>query len=484
MKANPRYTSSHSDMMSDLFHQWERHWKGGMDCPGYSSQEQEAFEIATTIAIAQGQDVYEDAAGNRIFLWPGIDPDLPVVLGGSHLDAVPQGGRYDGRAGVAARLAATQMLYDVGFIPTRGFGTIVFRNEESPWFGDYAVGSKLATCQLAPSFLDQKRKDTGHTLAWHMQDIGLNPDRLAALITANQLALPVRSIHHFHEVHIEQGPLLARAGMDLGIVSGIRGNVRFTNDAKLVFHGVAGHSGAVPFEDRVDAVAIGAEAITAMRGQVARWNRQKRDAVITFPIAKTHEKASPTTIPDYFESQIEVRSIDEDILVKARAMILERAKRAAKRHGGRMDVDAAKIVFNKPALMNEALTDEMLRLATAMKYKAMRMASGAGHDAAIMAWAGVDSAMTFLAHGNKGASHRPDEIMGLNANDNPVAVGSSFAKAAQLDARLIVQHCSFGACMGAARGQNFVDALLRHGGRVIHKSPVRYTSNESVRPAI
>jgi len=472
MAKNIQYTPATAQMLTTLFAQLDAHWQGerdGMLRPGYSEREQEAFEIVTRLAIAQGQDVYEDAMGNRIFLTPGLATSLPIALGGSHLDAVPKGGRYDGPAGVAARMAATHMLNEAGFMPVRGYAAIAFRNEESPWFGDYAVGSKLATAQLPASFLDKPRKDSGRTLADHMGELCIDAAAAAKHLRDGTKALPVDRIHSFHEVHIEQGPLLTRGGYDVGIVNGIRGNVRFVNDAKVVFNGVAGHTGAVPGLERADAVAMGAEFVSAVRRKILAWNKQGRDGVVAFPIAKTAAYANPTTIPDYYEVTVEVRSLDVNVLKDAQAMIVKAANKAAGAHGGQANIERNKIVFNNPALMSTDLIAAMQDFTADAGIKSAVMPSGAGHDAAVLAWSGVDCIMTFVAHGNNGASHRPDEILGLTPEADPFAVGSCFAKAVMLDAMHIVRTCGDTQALSVASGTSFVEALLARGGRVIYK---------------
>lgn len=470
MKNSLTYTDAHAAEAAALFAQLDRHWTGsetGMARAGYSREETEAFGIASEFARRQGRVVLEDAAGNRVLLARGMDADLPVNLGGSHMDAVPKGGRYDGPAGVAVRLMAMQVLHEAGFAPRRGFGAILFRNEESPWFGDYAVGSKLATARLPASFLTQTRKDSGRTLFAHMEELGMNPEALAVHLREGRAALPVDLIDSFHETHIEQGPLLARAGQDIGVVEGIRGNVRFLGEAKVVFKGVAGHTGAVPMGERVDAVAMGAEFVTAVRADVLAYGRAGRDAVVAFPIAGTGAQASPTTIPDHFEVSVEVRSIDSGVLADARAMITAHAASVAKAHGGQAHVDAARVVANAPAVMNTKLVAEMGEFAKSLGIKAMQMASGAGHDAAILAWAGVPSVMTFLAHGHNGASHRPDEIMGPDADSDPVGVQSSFAKAVMLDAMHIATRCGGAVRAGAPQASLFERTILERGGRIL-----------------
>lgn len=489
MTASFSYTDSIAESMCAMFDRFAKISGGqsGVTCPGFSKREGRVMDAVGEYAASMGLHGYEDAFGNRIYLWRGRNPDLPIALGGSHVDSVPNGGQYDGRAGVAVRLAAMRMLKDAGFVPERGIGLIVFRNEESPWFGDYAVGSKLATAQLPPAFLDSIRRDTGRTLAAHLEDIGCDTAVCRQMLADGVSALPLDAIHHFHEAHIEQGAVLARGGYDVGVVTGIRGNVRLTRDGKLVFHGKAGHSGAVPMMERADAVAMGSTLVSDLRREIIAMGKDGRDAVVAFPIAKTKDGASPTTIPDYFEVQVEVRSLEDELLRGMMTSIPAMAARIAEEQGGRLEIDRSKIVFNRSALMNADLIALMKGHSNALGIRHLSMPSGAGHDAAIMAWAGVETAMSFISHGleNDGASHDPSEILGMRHGDDPFAVQGCFAKAARLDAALLDSLCSVEACHGARGVRRFEDMLLeRHGRRLANPAIRQRREAEITVPAV
>jgi len=171
---------------------------------------------------------------------------------GSHLDAVPQGGRYDGPAGVISALTAVKYLHDQKMRPPQDICVVAWRHEEVPPFNQFAIGSKLAVSDLKPDILGRKQRETDSlTLEDLMKKNGLDTVALRKAMEEGKPLLPLDRIGRLIEVHIEQGSLLEEAGSSLGIVTGIRGNVRFPN--MICFRGVTGHTGTVPQAKRKDA---------------------------------------------------------------------------------------------------------------------------------------------------------------------------------------------------------------------------------------
>jgi len=444
-----------------LFSSFDNHWAGddiGMDRAGYSARENEAIDMVKAQASAMGMDSYQDLAGNAYFIYRGADSTLPVFMMGSHLDAVPRGGRYDGPAGVVAGLAAIKAIHDSNVRPAQDICLTVFRNEESPWFGQFAVGSKLACGQLSAEFLQAAQKDDGRTLYAHMNEVGLNPAALEAALNEGQILLPIEQIGQFVELHIEQGSQLEKANKSLGIVSGIRGNLRFPK--KIDFHGNAGHSGAVPQAERRDAVLAGVDFLAEFKALCIGEQANGNDLVWSCPIAHTGAGASPTTIPDFFTIQPEIRSLSPELLARMKTKLLESAQNLAAALNVRIDIKPETIITSAPSLVSPQLQSKLEDTAQSLGIDTMRIASGAGHDAAILAQAGVDAGMMFMRHGNQGASHRPDEIMTQKEGDDAFSLSGDFANAINVLAHMAVKKAS------QNEGQahtNFVQGLLQKG---------------------
>lgn len=442
-----------------VFASLDRHWideTQGMLRPGYSTNEQEAVDMVTAKAKAMGLSAYDDLAGNRYLVWHGADEKKPAVITGSHLDAVPRGGRFDGPAGVVAGLGAIRLLQEQNRRPDHDIVITLWRCEESPAFNQFAVGSHLATASLPASFLDRNRAESEDTLRGAMAALDLHPDRLEAMLKDKSMLLPVESIAHGIELHIEQGRKLTGQGADIGIVTAIRGNVRFPDSIRII--GEGGHTGGVAQEDRIDAVAIAAEYIIGLKNEFNTMIQHGADLVYAFPAIEV-PGASATSIPALCLLRPEVRSADVEILKKSRDMFLSVAQQVAQANKTAIEIDPGKIVLAPPAKMADDVQDKIESKARECGVRAMKLVSGAGHDAGILARAGIDMGMIFLPHGNNGASHRPDEIMAPSAGDHAFSTTGAFAKAVGVLAETLINP------VDRVCGRSFACGLIDRGAR-------------------
>src|SRR5580704_15604989 len=226
----------------------------GITRQSYGAGESLALDIIESAARPFGLQTERDLGANLVVTFPGSAPDLPYLACGSHLDSVPQGGNYDGGAGVIAGLAILAGLKQDGFAPRRTLKLFGLRGEESAWFGKAYVGSSALFGRLSAEDLASPQAVTGRSLADSMRDVGADVERIMRgepLIDASKVAAWV-------ELHIEQGPVLVARQLPIGIVTGIRGNIRHRMVECI---GVPGHSGAVPRWLRRDAVFATAELI-------------------------------------------------------------------------------------------------------------------------------------------------------------------------------------------------------------------------------
>ena len=226
----------------------------GISRETYGPSETAAMELVAKEAEVHGLETEWDAARNMIVRLPGQDRCLAAVATGSHLDSVPQGGNYDGAAGVIAGLLALIEAKTQG-APRRSMEVYALRGEESAWFGGPCYfGSRAIFGQIEASDLASRHRDTGTTLAEQMLASGAD----MSIIEGKQTICPAEDFHAWFELHIEQGPVLIAKEKPVGIVTGIRGNTR-RRHVKCV--GEAAHSGAVPRWLRHDAVLAMSELL-------------------------------------------------------------------------------------------------------------------------------------------------------------------------------------------------------------------------------
>ncbi len=389
----------------------------GVTRAAFSDREDQAHEIAASAARAIGMEIGHDRAGNQYMTWPGTDRTLPRIMVGSHMDSVDHGGNFDGAAGVVLGLAAATALHASGFVPTRDLVIMAIRAEELVWFPTPYCGSRMAFGLLpADEYERVKRSDTGRSLADHMREGGWDPDTLIAGVRE----LDPATLAAYIEPHIEQGPVLDIAGDAIGVVTGIRGNLRYRHGA---ITGAWAHAGAVPREYRHDAVRAGAAFVTEVEAIWDRYDAAGDDFVATFGEFWTDPAMhGMTKVPGTVRFTLDMRSLDDDLLWRTDGMLREAAVSIGKRYG--VTIELGEATNAKPALMDEKLMDALAAEAERTGVRHRRMPSGGGHDCATFAVMGVPSAMLFLR--NQNGSHNPDEAMRMEdfAAALPVLAGT------------------------------------------------------------
>lgn len=363
----------------------------------YGPGEQAAHDIVHAAALGLGLACRVDAIGNLMMTLPGQDRAAPGIVIGSHLDSVPQGGNFDGAAGVAAGLSALARLREMGFMPPCDVTVIAIRAEESVWFDVPYLGSAGAFGLLDPAMLNVRRSDNGVALGDTLRIAGFDADALA---TRRQLLDP-RHIRAYLEVHIEQGPVLVEEALPIAVVSGIRGCLRFRS-ARC--HGTYAHSGAVPRRYRSDAVAATVALLHHMQRYWDKAEEHGDDLVLTsgefFTDPVMH---GASRIAGDVQFVFDIRSTSDPVMQEVAAEFRSAAARIAAEYRVTFDLGAGS--YSPPAMMDSVLRQHLLSLSA----QPFEMASGAGHDAAIFAKVGIPSAMIFVR--NRNGSHNPDEAM-------------------------------------------------------------------------
>jgi N-carbamoyl-L-amino-acid hydrolase len=363
-----------------------------------------AQELIARAATQHGLLVERDRVRNLVVTLPGRDPDAPFVATGSHLDSVPRGGNYDGAAGVVSGLLALVCMKRLDLEPPRTLKLFALRGEESCWYGKSWIGSHALFGLLGESDLARPRFDNGRPLRAYLEEAGAD---VPAIARGERLLEPA-AVAAFIEVHIEQGPVLQAKGLPVGVVTGIHGNLRHMS---VVCRGRAAHAGATPRFLRQDAVVAIAELVMRMDAHWVRWLEEGRQLVITHGIIGTDPREHAVSrVPGEARFSVEIRADDHDTLTEFHGLLQGEALAVAKERGVSFAFDEA--IVNRPAPMDAGWMARLDQICARAGIAQMRIASGAGHDAAVFAHAGVPTAMLFIrnAHG----SHNPHEHMEID----------------------------------------------------------------------
>jgi hydantoinase/carbamoylase family amidase len=357
---------------------------GGADRPAYSDAEAEAMRVvagwAREAGLASGIDPY----GNLWALPAGSAG--PVVTSGSHVDTVPDGGRYDGALGTVLGLELVEDL------PDGAAGILICAAEEAPRFGAGTIGSRLLTGGLAEADLDRLHDADGITAA------DARAAYLAALADLPRIAPPVDRVRAHAEVHVAQ----RRELRELGIVTRVASPRRFA----LRITGEAGHSGEVPMATRRDALAAAAEVILAIE---AAAQAEPTETVATVGVISVVPGAV-SVIPGQADLAIDVRGISSESLTRLEAAIRERVAVIGERRGVACDLQLTRA--GEPVALDPGLAAAALAAAERLGIGARQTWSGAGHDAQHLN-ALVPCLLTFVPlHG--GESHTPYEGAALD----------------------------------------------------------------------
>ncbi|HEY0796563.1 MAG TPA: M20 family metallo-hydrolase [Acidisarcina sp.] len=219
----------------------------------YSVQDLEARAYLKGLFMGAGLEVRQDAVGNIFARWPGENEARPAVGTGSHVDAIPNAGMYDGTVGVLGSLEAIRVLKRSGFRPLRSIELLMFTSEEPTRFGIGCLGSRLLSGALSPEAARALKDNDGHSLDKARANAGFTG-------MLEEVALPAGYFSHFLELHIEQGKILESEGASIGVVESIAAPASL----RILVEGEGGHAGGVLMPDRRDALTGAAEIVLAV----------------------------------------------------------------------------------------------------------------------------------------------------------------------------------------------------------------------------
>ena len=373
----------------------------GVTRQAFSAKETEVLDYLTKIGQSLQLEITLDRAGNVWMTLPGKDRSLPAFVAGSHVDSVPQGGNYDGLAGVTAALTVAWWMRQTGFQPVRDYTVLMMRGEESSFFGKAYMGSLGMLGKLTAKDLALKIRDGSCTLAEAMQSCGIDTEA----VSGGKPLVDIDRIAAFVELHIEQGPTLdAQKEARAGIVTGIRGNIRHKAVRSL---GEAAHSGATDKPYRHDALMAFTDWMQRVDRAWDRWLIQGEDLVFTVGVLKMASSAAISVIPGEVTFSVDIRSLSADTVKRFHDLMQKYGEEVASERGVKIEYDPA--LVTAPSGVDAALSDRLETSAKAEGIPCMRLASGAGHDSAVLGNNGIPVAMIFVA--NQLGSHNPHEAM-------------------------------------------------------------------------
>ena len=365
----------------------------------FTARDLEARSWFKELATAAGFAVRVDAVGNTFVRWEGSEPESPAIGTGSHIDAIPYAGMYDGTVGVFGGLEALRALKEAGFAPRRSLELVMFTSEEPTRFGLGCLGSRLMGGVLDPEIADampDRLHETdpaisaGGTLRSVREKAGFGGSLDSVRLQPGHYAAWV-------ELHIEQGPLLERAGEDIGVVTNIAGPAAY----RFTVEGVGGHAGALLMPDRRDALCAAAELVLALEREAKAAGN---DLVATVGKLDLHPGAV-NAVPSRAVFSVDIR----DVRAEVREGVMEHLRREVEAVEQRRSVTVREEFINAdaPAACDPAVVLTVLKAAMAVGARTRLMVSRAYHDTSFMAQIAPVGMIFIPCRG--GVSHRADE---------------------------------------------------------------------------
>ena len=359
---------------------------GGVDRLAFSPQEAEAARLVAGWMEEAGLTVAFDAIGSMFGSTDGNRPGVGVLMAGSHLDSVPNGGAYDGVLGVVGAIEAVEAMRAIGIAPNVPLEVVAWRCEEASLFGQGRLGSLFFTGELSLETVRQWERP-GLPLASLLDEAARLPQRAAD-----------RPVQGYLEMHIEQGRRLEVDGTTIGAVTAIPGATRW----QIHLSGRADHSGATPMGMRRDALAAAAELILAV--ERAGMAERALETVATAAAIRALPGAW-NVIPGLVELQTDIRGIEQESIDRALDFVREAARAIASQR--QVEISFEEKTRGKPVRLDEGMVSRVENTARSLGMSVVRMPSGAGHDAqTIVPYAPVG--MVFVPSVD-GISHAPEE---------------------------------------------------------------------------
>ena len=362
--------------------------KGGVRRLAFSAEDRRARDRFIDECIELNMEISRDEIGNIFALMKGTNPDLPVVMVGSHLDSQPTGGKYDGALGVLAALEIARAVYAAGQRPVRGLEIVNFANEEGARFAPPMMGSGVFTGKLRLEAMLNTTDFDGISIAE-----AIHEDMTGAFEMRGD-----RPIAYFFETHIEQGPHLEEDNLPIGVVLGAVAQRWYD----VHIEGFESHAGPTPMANRKDALAAASEIVLAVERIAQAYSPEGRGTVGTLAL----QPFSRNVIPGSVQLTIDTRHPSEDALVEMREALQQACDEIAARRQVTVQLSA---FWHSPVRPFDAgLIARLEAFSAERNLPNRRIWSHAGHDAVHIASTGIPTAMLFIQT-KDGISHNEAE---------------------------------------------------------------------------
>ena len=338
---------------------------GGLTRLAFSKEDLEARKFLINLIEKNGFKLKIDNVGNIFAIYDdGCEVGAKPVCVGSHIDSVPNGGFYDGTLGVMAGLEALTAIKEAGIKLKRPLWLINFSCEESSRFKTATIGSKIISGKLSQQRLHELKDEDGISLFEAMSTAGFKPQNL------DEAILKENSLHAYLELHIEQGPVLERSAISVGVVSGIAAPIRF----EITIQGKADHSGATPMNMRSDALLAASHIIIAAN----KFAKNKKTAVAT--VGYVHAKPGVlNVVPGEARLGVDLRDIDkaslEELNLELRNFVGELSREL------KFSYEIRELSSDEPVKLSKHAINLLEDEAKKLGIKTLTLPSGAGHDA-------------------------------------------------------------------------------------------------------
>jgi allantoate deiminase len=363
---------------------------------GFSAEERQAKELVKKWMKEAGLIVSEDGAGNVFGRFEGKQ-EKPVIMSGSHVDSVPNGGHFDGPLGVLAALEVAEAWKEVGFQPNKSYEVVIFTDEEGARFNGGLIGSRAMAGEINLEEQTKLKDFNGKTF----EEV-IASDRLKAegFIEAKR---DLSDVDAYVEVHIEQGKRLEKENLPVGIVTGIAGPCWLN----VTFSGQAGHAGNTPMTDRQDALTAASEFVLKVQELPPKVSET---AVATVGKLEVHPNGV-NVIPGEVRLTVDIRDIQSETRDQLVDLILNAAKEIASKNNIESDVEETYRITPVP-VSKEMQEKAGIAVKNTLGVDPYYLPSGAGHDAMVVG-RHVPMAMLFT-QSKDGISHNPKEWSSLN----------------------------------------------------------------------
>ena len=378
---------------------------GGLTRLAFSKEDLEARKFLINLIEKNGFKLKIDNVGNIYAIYDdGCEADAKPVCVGSHIDSVPNGGFYDGTLGVMAGLEALSSIKEAGIKLKRPLWLINFSCEESSRFKTATIGSKIISGKLSQQRLHELKDEDGISLFEAMSAAGFKPQNL------DEAILKENSLHAYLELHIEQGPVLERSDISVGVVSGIAAPIRF----EITIQGKADHSGATPMNMRSDALLAASHIIIAAN----KFAKNKKTAVAT--VGYVHAKPGVlNVVPGEARLGVDLRDIDkaslEELNLELRNFVGELSREL------KFSYEIRELSSDEPVKLSEHAINLLEDEAKKLGIKTLTLPSGAGHDAMNLTKLASSVGMLFIPCVD-GISHNTKEAINFEEAVNATKI--------------------------------------------------------------